>query len=153
MAGEVGEDMLLRLSSARSDAVNPIIKREGRGRCRCASRTLRQQSIYPITFGELRAQSDFAPGHPVWALTVILDQASSPDDDLRQRIEFTGAESADLLDAIARLDHRGEGTAPLLVLRAAILDDIRRRVAVSEPHLSTGEAYVAARVKRGGRVA
>jgi hypothetical protein len=61
------------------------------------------------------------------ALTVILDQASSPDDDPGQGIEFTGAETADLLDALARLDRRGEATAPLLALRAAILDDIRQR--------------------------
>ena len=80
-----------------------------------------------LLIGELRAQPDFAPGNPEWALAVILDQASGPDHDPAPSVEFTGTETADLLDAIARLDSRGEATAPLLALRAAILDDIRRR--------------------------
>ena len=76
---------------------------------------------------ELRAQPDYAPGKPEWALAVILDQASGPLHDPPLSVEFTGTETADLLDAIAQLDHRGEATAPLIVLRAAILNDIRRR--------------------------
>ena len=76
---------------------------------------------------ELRAQPDYAPGKPEWALAVILDQASGPDHDPALSVEFTGTETADLLDAIAQLDCRGDATVPLIVLRAAILNDIRRR--------------------------
>ena len=80
-----------------------------------------------LLIGELRAQPDFAPGKPEWALAVILDQDSDPVHDPAPSVEFTETETADLLDAIAQLDCRDEATAPLIVLRAAILDDIRRR--------------------------
>ena len=71
---------------------------------------------------ELRAEPDFAPGSPGWALAVILDQA-----DTDPGVEFTGSETAELLDALGRLERRGEATEPLRALRATILDDLRRR--------------------------
>jgi len=71
---------------------------------------------------ELRSEANCQPGEPEWFAAIALSEAL----DSALEIEFSGPETSEIVDAIARLHWRGQAGDALLKLRSGVLRELER---------------------------